>query len=152
MQLSAAVVALAFLFQGGLVKQDIKVGSGPAAKAGDAVIVNYVGTLKNGTKFDSSKDPGRTPFEVILGQHHVIEGWEQGLVGMKAGGTRKLTIPPSMAYGDRDMGVIPPNSTLIFVVDMLKINGKGPSATVAKKPAVKKKHVVSKKRKRVHHK
>lgn len=149
MQISAAVLALAFLFQGGLIKKDIKVGSGPAAKVGDAVEVNYVGTLTNGTKFDSSKDPGRTPFQLTLGQHSVIQGWEDGLLGMKAGGTRKLTIPPSLGYGDRAVGPIPPNSTLVFVVDMLKINGKGPQPE-AKKPTAKKK--TTKKHKRTHHK
>jgi FKBP-type peptidyl-prolyl cis-trans isomerase len=134
MQLSAAVFALALLSQGGgLVIKDIKVGTGVGAKTGDALTVNYVGTLTNGTKFDSSKDPGRTPFDVTLGAHQVIPGWEQGLLGMKIGGTRKLVIPPSLAYGDRGAGgVIPPNATIIFMVDLLKINGKGAPPAPAK--------------------
>jgi FKBP-type peptidyl-prolyl cis-trans isomerase len=139
MQLSAAVFALALLSQGGgLVIKDIKVGTGPGAKNGDALTVNYVGTLTNGTKFDSSKDPGRTPFDVTLGQHRVIPGWEQGLVGMKVGGTRKLVIPPNLAYGSQGAGgAIPPNATIIFMVDLLKINGKGAPPTAAHKPVHK---------------
>lgn len=101
--------------------ETIKEGTGEGAKAGDYVTVNYVGTLENGTKFDSSIDRGQ-PFSFTLGQGSVIEGWEQGLLGMKVGEKRKLTIPPEMGYGSQGAGgVIPPNATLIFEVDMVKI-------------------------------
>ena len=97
-------------------------GSGDGAKTGDTVAVDYVGTLTDGTKFDSSIDRG-TPFSFKLGQNSVIQGWELGIVGMKVGEKRKLTIPPELAYGDQAVGgVIPAKSTLIFEVDMLKIN------------------------------
>ncbi|MEA2553759.1 MAG: peptidylprolyl isomerase [Fimbriimonadaceae bacterium] len=123
MQLAAAAVAVTLLLGGsGLVIKDLKKGKGHAAQAGDTLTVHYTGKLKNGTVFDTSKKKGRTPFTLTLGRHQVIKGWDQGLVGMKVGGQRKLVIPPDMAYGSRDMGVIPPNSTLIFVVDLLKID------------------------------
>lgn len=97
-------------------------GAGDAAKAGDKVTVNYVGTLQNGTKFDSSIDRG-TPFQFTLGENSVIQGWELGVSGMKAGEKRKLTIPPELGYGSNGAGnVIPPNATLIFEVELLKIN------------------------------
>ncbi len=97
-------------------------GDGEVAKAGDTVTVNYVGTLENGTKFDSSIDRGQ-PFEFTLGQNSVIQGWELGVTGMKVGEKRKLTIPPELGYGANGAGgVIPPNATLIFEVDMLGIN------------------------------
>ena len=100
---------------------DIKVGTGPEAVDGKRVTVHYTGTLENGTKFDSSKDRG-TPFPFILGSGMVITGWEKGLVGMKEGGIRKLVIPPSLAYGEKSVGgVIPPNSTLVFEVELLKV-------------------------------
>jgi peptidylprolyl isomerase len=107
-----------------LVIEDITVGTGATAAAGDTLTVNYTGTLLDGTKFDSSLDPGRTPFQFVLGAGQVIAGWDQGLVGMKVGGRRKLTIPPSLGYGSRAVGPIPPNSTLVFVVDLLSIAGK----------------------------
>src|SRR4051812_12690744 len=101
--------------------QDIKVGSGPAAKAGDTVSVHYVGTLANGTKFDSSRDRGR-PFSFTLGQGRVIKGWDLGVPGMQVGGLRKLSIPPEEGYGSRGAGnVIPPNADLIFEVELLEI-------------------------------
>ena len=97
-------------------------GTGEGAKAGDLITVNYVGTLEDGTKFDSSIDRGQ-PFAFTLGQNSVIQGWEQGLLGMKPGEKRKLTIPPELAYGEQGAGgVIPPNATLIFEVDMISIN------------------------------
>lgn len=100
---------------------DEVVGTGTEAVAGKSVTVNYAGTLTNGTKFDSSLDPGRTPFVFKLGAGEVIAGWDQGVVGMKVGGKRKLTVPPSLGYGSADLGVIPPNSTLIFEVELLKV-------------------------------
>jgi len=107
--------------KGGLKIEDQKVGSGEAAKAGDAVSVHYTGWLTDGTKFDSSKDRGQ-PFTFQLGAGRVIKGWDQGVAGMKVGGKRKLTIPPELAYGPRGAGgVIPPNAELIFEVELLKI-------------------------------
>jgi len=98
-------------------------GTGESAKSGDAVTVNYTGTLTNGTKFDSSLNPGRTPFQFTLGQNGVIQGWELGVVGMKIGEKRKLTIPPELGYGAQGAGgVIPPNATLVFEIDLLGIN------------------------------
>jgi FKBP-type peptidyl-prolyl cis-trans isomerase len=100
--------------------EDLKVGDGQEVKSGDTVVINYVGTLTDGTKFDSSYDRG-TPFETQIGVGRVIEGWDKGVVGMKVGGKRKLTIPPSMGYGDQPAGAIPPNSTLIFEVELVGI-------------------------------
>lgn len=100
---------------------DIKVGTGPEAKAGNTVTVHYVGTLTNGNKFDSSRDRNEG-FTFKLGAGQVIEGWDKGVAGMKVGGLRKLTVPPEMGYGR--MGyppVIPPNSTLVFEVELLEV-------------------------------
>ena len=97
-------------------------GSGVESKVGDSLTVHYTGMLEDGTKFDSSVDRG-TPFNFILGIGQVIEGWEKGMEGMKVGEKRKLTIPPEYAYGERGFpGVIPPNATLIFEVELLEIN------------------------------
>jgi peptidylprolyl isomerase len=104
-----------------LIIQDQVIGTGTEAVAGKKITVNYTGTLTNGTKFDSSLNPGRTPFEFTLGAGEVIQGWDQGFAGMKIGGKRKLTIPPSLGYGATDMGLIPPNSTLIFEVELLGV-------------------------------
>jgi FKBP-type peptidyl-prolyl cis-trans isomerase len=105
-----------------LVVEDLVVGTGATAAVGNTLTVNYTGTFLDGTKFDSSLDPGRTPFSFVLGAGQVIAGWDQGLVGMKVGGKRKLTIPPELAYGSAGKGTIPPNTTLVFVVDLLAVN------------------------------
>jgi FKBP-type peptidyl-prolyl cis-trans isomerase FkpA len=99
-------------------------GTGDLAKAGDRVSVHYVGTLTDGTKFDSSRDRNQ-PFQFVLGQGQVIKGWDQGVAGMKVGEKRKLTIPPAMAYGPQGRPPkIPPNSTLVFEVELLAVNPK----------------------------
>ena len=106
---------------GELIIEDLKVGEGSEVVKYNIVTVNYTGWLTDGTKFDSSLNPGRSPFRFTVGGGQVIKGWDEGLIGMKVGGKRKLTIPPSMGYGNQDMGVIPPNSTLIFEIDLLII-------------------------------
>jgi peptidylprolyl isomerase len=99
---------------------DSVVGSGTEAVNGKSITVHYTGTLKDGTKFDSSVDR-KEPFTFGLGSGQVIKGWEQGIVGMKVGGKRKLTIPPELAYGANAVGQIPANSTLIFDVELIKV-------------------------------
>lgn len=102
--------------------ETLQEGSGEASKTGDLVTVHYTGTLENGTKFDSSVDRG-TPFGFTLGENRVIQGWELGVLGMKVGEKRKLTIPPELGYGSQGAGeLIPPNATLLFEVELLKIN------------------------------
>jgi FKBP-type peptidyl-prolyl cis-trans isomerase len=102
--------------------ENLKEGEGPAAKAGDKVKVQYVGVdYSTGKEFDASWDRGE-PFSFTLGAGAVIEGWDKGIEGMKAGGRRELIIPPNLAYGSQQVGSIPPNSTLVFVVDLLEIN------------------------------
>jgi len=113
----------------GLKYQDVVVGTGPVPKKGDTILVNYTGKFTNGEVFDSSLRPGRTPFELRLGRGDVIKGWDEGLATMHVGGKRKLIIPPNLAYGpggypdprDRSKYVIPPNATLNFDVELLKI-------------------------------
>ena len=105
----------------GLIYVDLSEGEGEAAQAGQRVSVHYTGWLTDGTKFDSSKDRN-DPFDFPLGAGHVIRGWDEGVQGMKVGGVRKLTIPPQLGYGERGAGgVIPPNATLVFEVELLKI-------------------------------
>ena len=109
------------VMDGELIIEDLKVGEGNAVAQYNIVTVNYTGWLTDGTKFDSSLNPGRTPFRFTVGGGQVIKGWDEGLIGMKVRGKRKLTIPPSMGYGNQDMGDIPPNSTLVFEIDLLII-------------------------------
>ena len=105
----------------GLKYEDTIVGNGDTAAAGQKVSVHYTGWLTNGKKFDSSKDRN-DPFEFKLGAGQVIRGWDEGVQGMKIGGTRKLTIPPQLGYGARGAGGdIPPNATLVFEVELLAI-------------------------------
>lgn len=102
--------------------EDLEVGTGAEAQPGQTVQVHYTGWLTNGTKFDSSVDRGK-PFEFPLGKGRVIQGWDQGVAGMKIGGKRKLTIPPHLGYGDRGAGsVIPPGATLVFEVELLGLS------------------------------
>jgi FKBP-type peptidyl-prolyl cis-trans isomerase FkpA len=106
----------------GLQYQDVELGSGREAQPGDTVSVNYSGWLTDGTMFDSSLNPGRTPFDVVLGSGGVILGWEEGLLGMQEGGIRILTIPSDLGYGPGGSPpTIPPNATLIFRVEILEI-------------------------------
>lgn len=106
---------------GELIIEDITVGDGDEAVAGKQIIVHYTGMLEDGTKFDSSLDRSQ-PFGFNLGAGMVIQGWDQGFAGMKVGGKRKLTIPPEMGYGAAGAGgVIPPNATLIFDVELLEV-------------------------------
>ena len=104
----------------GLKITDLEVGDGAEAGSGQTVVVNYRGTLESGKEFDSSY--GRGPFSFPLGAGRVIKGWDEGVAGMKVGGKRKLVVPPDLAYGSRGAGgVIPPNATLIFEVELLDV-------------------------------
>ncbi len=101
---------------------DETIGTGATAAAGDTVTVNYVGSLTDGTVFDASANHGTTGFTFKLGAGQVIKGWDEGIVGMKEGGKRKLVIPAALAYGDQAIGnIIPANSTLVFEVELLKV-------------------------------
>ena len=104
-----------------LIKEDLVVGNGAGAQAGDDIVVHYVGWLTNGQQFDSSR-ARRDPLDFSLGAGDVIKGWDQGIEGMKPGGKRKLTVPAELAYGEHGCGgVIPPHATLVFEVELLLI-------------------------------
>ena len=102
-----------------LLIQDIEIGNGEEVVRGDRLIVHYRGTLLDGIEFDSSI--GKNPYQFVIGRGNVIEGWDEGLLGMKVGGKRLLVIPPDMGYGDMRVSIIPPNSTLIFEVMLIDI-------------------------------
>jgi FKBP-type peptidyl-prolyl cis-trans isomerase len=104
----------------GVMYQDIKNGKGADALLGTKAVVHYNAYLTDGTKFDSSRDKGE-PFEFVLGNGEVIEGFDDGVFGMKVGGKRQLVIPPEMGYGEAGSGAIPPNATLVFVVELLEV-------------------------------
>lgn len=109
--------------ESGLQIEEIRVGNGETAAHGQFVSVHYTGWLLNGKQFDSSRDRGE-PFDFPLGERNVIAGWDEGVQGMRVGGIRKLTIPPQLGYGARGAGgVIPPNATLVFEVELLGIVG-----------------------------
>lgn len=103
-----------------LVVNDVSYGTGVAVKSGDTVTVHYKGTLTDGQVFDDSRVRGE-PFSFTVGDGMVIKGWEEGLVGMQVGGERILVIPPTMAYGNREVGIIPANATLLFAIELLSI-------------------------------
>jgi FKBP-type peptidyl-prolyl cis-trans isomerase FkpA len=106
----------------GLTIEDTVIGEGAAASAGRDIIVHYAGWLADGTQFDSSKEK-EDPFEFTLGKKEVMDGWEEGLSGMKVGGKRKLVVPPQLAYGEAGAGdTIPPNATLTFEVELLAVS------------------------------
>ena len=106
----------------GLIIEEVIIGQGAAAQAGQRVTVHYTGWLTDGEKFDSSKDRD-DPFQFSLGAGRVIKGWDEGVQGMQVGGTRKLTIPPALGYGARGAGgVIPPNAPLMFEVELISID------------------------------
>ena len=108
--------------ENGLIIEDISIGEGQEAKDFNKIVVNYTGKLEDGTVFDSSLNPGRTPYVFTLGSGSVIKGWDIGIKDMKVGGKRKLIIPPDLAYGSSGAGgVIPPNATLIFEVELLEV-------------------------------
>jgi len=105
-----------------LIIEDLVIGDGAEAKSMDNVTVHYTGKLTDGIIFDSSKNPNREPFSFTVGIGVVIKGWDEGVPGMKIGGTRRLTIPPNLGYGSQGAGsVIPPNATLIFDIELLEI-------------------------------
>lgn len=103
-----------------MVIDDVKIGAGEEVKSGDTVSVHYIGTLQNGTEFDNSRKRGE-PFQFKIGAGMVIKGWDEGLLGMKVGGQRVLVIPPDKAYGEEGVGPIPPNSTLVFAIELVDI-------------------------------
>jgi peptidylprolyl isomerase len=128
MMQSSLLVALALVQTGNLVIKDTLIGKGPRAGVGDVLTMLYRGTLKDGTVFDENSK--KAPFVFKLGGGEVIRGWDVGLADMKQGGKRHLEIPPSMAYGDREVGPIPKNSTLYFDVELLRIDRENIKPTV----------------------
>jgi FKBP-type peptidyl-prolyl cis-trans isomerase FkpA len=119
--LPGACAVPALITDSGLKYEDISEGTGAVAAAGQRVVVHYTGWLTDGRKFDSSRDRDE-PFEFALGRGQVIRGWDEGVAGMKVGGARRLTIPPQLGYGARGAGgVIPPNATLVFEVELLEV-------------------------------
>lgn len=104
----------------GLRVEELRTGSGDVAEPGKRVRLHYVGTLEDGTVFDSTRERG-TPFEVELGKGYLIKGFEEGVAGMKVGGVRRLTIPPELGYGERALAKIPANATLIFEIELLEV-------------------------------
>jgi FKBP-type peptidyl-prolyl cis-trans isomerase len=108
----------------GLTIEDVTVGTGAEARPGGTVTVHYTGTLDNGSRFDSSRDRG--PFSFLLGGGRVIQGWDQGVAGMRVGGVRRLVIPAELGYGDQGAPpVIPPRSTLHFEIELLEVSAAG---------------------------
>ncbi len=107
----------------GLQITDVTMGTGTVAEAGDTVTVNYVGSFPNGQVFDASADHGTSGFAFVLGAGDVIKGWDEGVLGMKVGGERKLVVPPELGYGAQGAGggVIPPNATLDFDITLLNV-------------------------------
>jgi FKBP-type peptidyl-prolyl cis-trans isomerase len=133
MVLLVALIAIGIAYMRPAVTQfvDVKLGSGRPIQVGDTAIVHYVGTLADGKVFDTSKGRGQ-PFEFSVGRGMVIRGWEVGLLGMRPGGVRRLTIPPGDAYGEKGVPpIVPPSSTLYFEVELMGIKpgvGQGPQA------------------------
>ena len=109
------------IMDNGLIIEDLIIGVGSTAEKYSIVTVDYTGKLQDGTVFDSSQRIGQEPLRFTLGVGQVIDGWDQGVIGMKVGGQRKLIIPPELGYGSQDKGVIPPNSALIFEVELLEV-------------------------------
>jgi FKBP-type peptidyl-prolyl cis-trans isomerase FkpA len=106
----------------GLHIEDLQVGEGEPLQAGQTALVQYTGWLPDGSQFDSSRQPDRRPFDLVVGAGEVIRGWDEGLVGMRVGGRRLLVIPPALAYGTAGAGgVIPPNATLVFDVELVEV-------------------------------
>ncbi len=107
----------------GLYVKDLEPGTGDPTAAGDVMVVHYSGWINDGTLFDSSRNPGREPFDVVAGSDQVIVGWREGLVGMRVGGVRQLVIPPQLAYGARSPSpLIPAGSVLVFEIELLEVN------------------------------
>lgn len=109
---------------GGLRIRDIEMGAGDPAERGQVIVVHYTGWLPDGTEFDTSRNHG-VPMEVVIGDGRVIPGWDDGIPGMRPGGRRQLVIPPDMAYGADGIGPIPPNATLVFVVELIEVHPVG---------------------------
>jgi FKBP-type peptidyl-prolyl cis-trans isomerase FkpA len=127
--LAVDLSAMEYRRHSGLYVQDVVVGEGARADSGDVVTVHYTGWLPSGRQFDSSRDGN--PFPVPLGYGRVIDGWDQGVVGMRVGGQRRLVIPPALGYGDRGQGSIPANATLVFDIELLQVENRVPEGTPA---------------------